>query len=169
MENWKVIMGFEAYEVSDRGRMRRRLPGNSSQATVGKILKPRPTPRGYLQVTLYRNNKPHHILLHREVAKAFLPNPENLPEVNHKGNLSDCRAIKLEWKSKENHRVDVILRSQRGDGVQYDAARGKWKTYHRPSAGKTKFLGHFSTKKEAVAARTAALKENYDARNASRS
>jgi hypothetical protein len=97
--------------------------------------------------------------LRSEVAKAFLPNPKGLPEVNHKSKVSDCRAIKLEWKSKEEHRIDVILRSQRGDGVQFDAARGKWKTYYRPSAGKTKFLGHFSTKEKALTARTEAYKK----------
>ena len=158
MEKWKAVEGFEAYEVSDLGRVRRRLLGNSSQAVAGKLLKPRAVKRGYLQVTLYRNAKPHMVLIHREVAKAFLPNPQELPEVNHKGTLSDCRATRLEWRSKEGHRIDVILRSQRGDGVQFDAARGMWKTYYRPNAGKTKFLGHFFTKKEALAARTKAYK-----------
>jgi hypothetical protein len=157
-EHWKIIAGFEAYEVSDLGRVRRRLPGNSSQAVVGKLLKPSPNSRGYLQVALYRDRKPYYPYVHRLVAQAFLPNPKGLPEVNHKGKLSDCRAVKLEWKSKEGHRIDVILRSQRGDGVQFDAERGMWKTYYRPSAGKTKFLGHFSTKKEALTARTRAYK-----------
>lgn len=157
-EHWKPIADFEAYEVSDLGRVRRRLPGNSSQAVVGRLLRPRPTPRGYLQVTLYGNTKPCMLYVHRLVAQAFLPNPKGLPEVNHKGRLSDCRVIKLEWLSKEEHRIDVILRSQRGDGVQFDAQRGKWKTYYRPSAGKTKFIGHFSTKKEALKARETWLK-----------
>ena len=157
-EHWKPIADFEAYEVSDLGRVRRRLPGNSSQAVAGRVLKQHPNGRGYPQVVLYRDNKPHSRLVHREVAKAFLPNPKGLPEVNHKGRVSDCRVFKLEWLSKESHRIDVILRSQRGDGVQFDAERGKWKTYYRPHAGETKFLGHFSTKKEALAARVAAYK-----------
>lgn len=157
-ETWKTIAGFEAYEVSDLGRVRRRLPGNSSQAVVGKLLKGSPNSRGYLQVALYRDNKPHYPYVHRLVAQAFLPNPKRLPEVNHKSRVRDCRAEKLAWVSKEEHRIDVIRRSQRGDGVQFDAQRGKWKTYFRPSAGKTKFLGHFSTKKEALKARETWLK-----------
>jgi hypothetical protein len=158
-EHWKTVAGFEAYEVSDLGRVRRRLPGNSSQAIVGRVLKSRATPRGYLQVALYDEfSKPCMLLVHRLVAEAFLPNPKRLPEVNHKGKINDCRAVKLAWVSKEQHRIDVILRSQRGDGVQFDAQRGKWKTYFRPSAGKTKFLGHFSTKKEALKARKTWLK-----------
>lgn len=144
--------------MSDLGRVRRRLPGNSSQAVVGKILKFGTTSRGYLQVTLYKDNKPCVMLVHRVVAKAFLPNPNGLPEVNHKGKLNDCRAVKLEWRSREGHRIDVIMRSQRGDGVQFDTERGKWKTYYRPAPGKTKFLGHFSTKKEALEARVDAYK-----------
>jgi hypothetical protein len=159
MEKWKAVEGFEAYEVSDLGRVRRRLPGDSSQAVVGKLLKGNPNSRGYLQVALFKENKAHWLFIHRLVAQAFLPNPKGLPDVNHKGKLGDCRAIKLEWLSKEDHRIDVILRSQRGDGVQFDTQRGKWKTYFRPLAGKTKFLGHFSTKKEALKAREKWLKQ----------
>jgi hypothetical protein len=157
IEKWKTVKDFESYAVSNLGKVRRRLAGHSSQAVVGRILKSRPTLRGYLQVGLFRDYKVHWLYVHRLVATAFLPNPKGLPEVNHKGRLSDCRASKLEWLSLEDHRLDVIARQQRGDGVQYDKAKGKWKTYSRPKAGKTKFLGHYRTKQEAIAARKAAI------------
>ena len=55
---------------------------------------------GYVEVTLWKNNKRKTFRLHRLVAIAFIPNPNNLPEVNHKnGDKSDNRVSNLEWVS----------------------------------------------------------------------
>lgn len=89
MENWKAIEGYEGlYEVSDLGRVR---------AVNGKIKKP-DNDRGYLKVGLWLNGKRKNHRIHRLVAKAFIPNPYNRKEVNHKArDKSDNRAISLEW------------------------------------------------------------------------
>jgi len=49
-----------------------------------KILKPRPNGKGYVSYILYKCSKPYTMLGHRLVAETFIPNPDKLPEVNHK-------------------------------------------------------------------------------------
>ena len=63
-------------------------------------------PNGYVRVSAkHENGKMHNTGAHRLVALAFIPNPNNLPEVNHKNGVrSDNRAENLEWvTSSENH------------------------------------------------------------------
>lgn len=71
-----------------------------------KELRKEKTKGGYLRVTLYKNGKPKHFLIHRLVAQAFIPNPKNLPEVNHiDNNPVNNRVDNLAWcTAKENVR-----------------------------------------------------------------
>lgn len=86
-EVWKVINGFEAYKVSNYGRV-------YSTKTL-RLLKPLKHTRGYLQVQLGRKNK---LLVHRLVAEAFLPNDSNKPFINHiDGNKANNCVSNLEW------------------------------------------------------------------------
>lgn len=101
-EIWKPVVGYEGvYEVSNLGRVKS-LPrwhenGRCGYMTKGKILKQRLN-KGYLCVTLIQNNKRKHCDVHRLVAKAFIPNPNNYPCVNHKDeNPNNPRWDNLEW------------------------------------------------------------------------
>ena len=81
MENevWKDIEEYEGlYQVSNQGRVKSLWFGKE------KILKPEKVRNGYLLVGLWKNGKPKMYQVHRLVALTFLPNPNNLPEVNHK-------------------------------------------------------------------------------------
>lgn len=94
-EIWKRVQEYPRYEVSNLGRIRaiyiRGIKRN-------KILKPKLTKKGYLEISLYRERKHKSFRLHRLVAQSFIPNPNNLPQVNHKnGNKLDNRAENLEW------------------------------------------------------------------------
>lgn len=81
---------------------------------TGKQLQTGTSPNGYLYVGLYRNGirKPH--LVHRVFADVWLPNPDNLPQINHKNGIkTDNRLENLEWcTSSQNHKhaYDVLGR-----------------------------------------------------------
>ena len=78
-EIWCPIKGYEnLYEVSDQGRVKSLKFGKE------RILKPGSDKDGYLIVGLCKNGEKKNLLVHRLVAKTFIPNPDNLPEVNHK-------------------------------------------------------------------------------------
>lgn len=101
MEEWKDIEGYEGvYQISTLGRVRRLPHGNS----LGRIRKPRAAPNGYLYVVLSKNNIAKTIRIHREVAKAFIPNPRHLQTVNHKNlNKRDNRVENLEWMTEKDN------------------------------------------------------------------
>ena len=95
------------YEVSNLGRIRskNRMVLNSlgkEQHFKGKILSLRVANNGYLYACLYSKNKRKVIKPHRAVAQLFLPNPQKLPQVNHKDeNKLNNRVSNLEWCTPE--------------------------------------------------------------------
>ena len=99
LEFWKDIKDYEGlYQINNIGQVKS-LRNN-------KILKPWKLKGGYLQVTLSKNGEAKRFLIHRLVAEAFLPNEEELPEVDHINNdKTDNRVANLQWISKiENNR-----------------------------------------------------------------
>lgn len=99
-EIWKPVKNFEGlYSVSSLGRVRSedRIDCRGRFRT-GKILLPSALPKGYLQVVLCKNGKHKTCKVHRLVIEAFLPNPDNLPQVNHKDeNVKNNNVKNLEW------------------------------------------------------------------------
>lgn len=107
MEEWKDIKWYEGlYQVSNLGRVKS-LPKDvfvsnptftGYRHTKEKILKPSKNGAGYQVVILCNNNKKYQVYVHRLVAQAFIPNPNNLPEVNHKDeNPLNNIVDNLEW------------------------------------------------------------------------
>jgi NUMOD4 motif len=156
-EVWRVIKDFDAYAVSNLGRVKRIK--KSAGAVVGRILRTGLDAWGYSQLTLIRNTKRYTRKIHILVANAFIPNPQLLREVNHKGKKSDNRAHRLERLSTKDHALDIVRRQQRGDGVFFSKSRGKYRaSIPDPVRPQYKlYLGSFNTKKEAMAARKAAI------------
>ena len=114
-EIWKAVVGYEGYyEVSSHGRVRslprisiRLMPNGTTVTQPRKLryLSPRLERYGYMRVGLSLGTRETNYLLHRIVAIAFHPNPENLAEVNHKDfTPTNCRADNLEWKSTEDNK-----------------------------------------------------------------
>ena len=73
-------------------------------AKTGRVLHQYKSKHGYLRVALYENGKQKRVLVHRIVAMKYIPNPHNLPQVNHKNGIkTDNRVENLEWVTcKEN-------------------------------------------------------------------
>ena len=80
-EIWKIIEGYPNYMVSNKGRVKSL---NYHRERKEKIMENKKTKTGYLRITLNKNGKYKTFAVHRLVAEAFIPNPNNLPEVNHK-------------------------------------------------------------------------------------
>jgi len=166
VEVWKSIVGFEGmYEVSDLGRVRSVDRISTSRGFLrplkGKLLTQSDDSTGnYLKVRLCKNGKMFNKRVHVLVATAFVPNPCHLPQVNHLGEKSDNRAIRLEWRSSAGHGRDKSKRNQAGDGVCFAKQTGKWKAYYNPAPRKQKWIGQrYSSYEEAKAARDKAVAE----------
>lgn len=96
MEEWGKIDGFPNYMVSNVGEIKSL---NYNKTGKEKILIPHKLNNGYLGINLYDNDKKScHLLIHRVVAQAFLPNPNGYRIINHKDeNRSNNFVNNLEW------------------------------------------------------------------------
>ena len=96
MEEWRDAKEYEGkYQVSNTGKVKSLNYRNTGKE---KIMKPQDNGKGYLFVQLCKDGKVKNCRINRLVAQAFLPNPNNLPEVNHKNeDKTDNRVENLEW------------------------------------------------------------------------
>lgn len=96
-EVWKSIDGFPNYLVSNLGRVKSLSFNHSGKE---RILKPSFNHNGYLRISLTNEKGKKTFKVHRLVALAFIPNPDNLPQVNHKDeNKQNNNVDNLEWCS----------------------------------------------------------------------
>jgi hypothetical protein len=113
-EIWKSVLGYEGLlEISNQGRMRslnREVKrGLGKSIMKGKVLSQWKTTTGYWGVKAEMNGKTKHFRIHREVAKAFIPNPENKDEVNHKDHDRLNNSVdNLEWVTRAENRQKAI-------------------------------------------------------------
>lgn len=120
IEIWKKVKKYPKYEISNLGNIRSL---NYHREKRIQNLKPIYSNRRFMVVSLSNENGFKIMPIHRLVAEAFIPNPNNLPEVNHKdGNRSNNRVDNLEWCTKEknlNHAIEnKLIRTK--PLVQYD-------------------------------------------------
>lgn len=115
-EVWKDVIGFEGlYHVSSLGRVKavcKKIANRRYSTERIKILPERlirPSGRRYKTVCLFIDGTRFYKLVHRLVAAAFIPNPANKPEVNHKdGNKTYNSVSNLEWVTKSENELHCI-------------------------------------------------------------
>lgn len=112
VEKWKDIEGYEGiYMVSDRGNIKsldRFIYKKDGKCCLirGVVIQLFKTKRGYMQLILHNAGSQKRFFVHRLVAMAFIENPENKEEVNHKNGIKHDNSVhNLEWATRiENHR-----------------------------------------------------------------
>ena len=112
MEIWKDIEGYEGlYKISNLGRVKS-IPRNG---TRGGILKLKEND-GYMTVGLRKKGVRKFKKVHRLVAKAFIPNPENKPQIDHINTIRDDNRVEnLRWVTpKENINNPLTLETRKG-------------------------------------------------------
>ena len=115
IEIWKPVVGYEGlYECSNLGRVRSldRIDSNN-HPLKGIILKPDMNKNGGLRVTLYNHTKKTRFLVHRVVAEAFIPNPDNKPEIDH---INTIRTDNTVWLNEDG-------------SINYDKTNLRWVTH----------------------------------------
>ena len=122
-EIYKKIDDYENYEISNMGNVR--------NINTGKILKLHETNCGYLRVSVCKDGIMKKFYIHRLVALHFIPNTDNLREVDHiDRNKANNSISNLRWISPSNNlrnRPKFKNSSSKYMGVYFDKANGKYK------------------------------------------
>ena len=113
-EIWKPIKGYEGlYEISNLGRVKSL---NYKGTGKEKILKNTENSKGYLMVCLTKNGKQKLFKIHRLVAEAFIPNPENKPCIDHINTIkNDNRVENLRWVTNEENNNNPLTKKKRNE------------------------------------------------------
>ena len=110
MEIWNTIEGYPNYEVSNLGNVRslNYLGHNKTE-----LLKQTTNTHGYKTVALFKDGKVKRCFIHRLVAQAFIDNPQNLPQINHKDEdkTNNC-VTNLEWCTR-SYNINYGTRNER--------------------------------------------------------
>ena len=149
-QEWKVIEGYEGlYEVS--------YDGEVYSHHTGKDLKPGRASSGYMTVSLNKNGKPKSHTVHRLVAKAFIPNPENKTDVDHiNRNRTDNRVENLIWASRSDNNVNTCIRKDNKTGYK-NICKTKWGYEVQINRNKLRYRKHCKTLDEAIAQKSLML------------
>jgi hypothetical protein len=120
IEIYKDVVGYEGiYKVSNLGNVKRVLISRGVSKKNNNFIKPKNT-KGYNSVRLTTNNVTKHFYVHRLIALAFIPNPNNYPFINHiNGVRNDNRIENLEWCTHSQnirHAIEIGLKvTAKGD------------------------------------------------------
>ena len=119
---WVKIKRNENYSINKSGEVRNDLTGKIKKPFINKK-------NGYFSVDLYKDNKSQKVTVHRLLAEAFIPNPDNKPCVDHKdGNRQNNSLSNLRWAtfSDNNSRFNTVgVRSEKIKVTHYKELRKK--------------------------------------------
>jgi len=147
IENWRLINGYDNYEISSHGRCRNNK--------TSRILKPGLNSKGYYFVNISKDKISKSFSIHRLVADAFLENPLNKKCVDHiDGNPKNNMLSNLRWATlheNQGNRSKQENTSSKYKGVYFCKKIKKWKAEIRIN-GKKKYLGCFKNEEDAARA-----------------
>lgn len=105
-EIYKPVKGYEGlYEVSNLGNVKSLKKVRGRALSGERLLKPHIV-NGYVMVTLCKDSKPFNASVHRLIAEAFIPNPENKETINHiDGNKQNNSIDNLEWATQRENNI----------------------------------------------------------------
>lgn len=116
---YRNIIGFPRYVINDEGNVyfiSKKRGLKKRKAYIGNV--------GYFRIVLSKNSIKYNKSVHRLVAEAFIPNPNNLPQINHKdGNKLNNSVSNLEWISSRGNQLHAL------NNKLYNTAVGE--SYHR--------------------------------------
>lgn len=151
MEIWKDVVGYEGlYQVSNKGNVRSldHYASNGFKEILykGRVLKWNRNKKGYWSVMLCKQGKPKRFYVHRLVAEMFIPNPHDLPEINHKdeNQLNNC-VENLEWCNRKYNLTYGTLQERsaktRGHSVKQYTLEGNFVKEYRSARNAAEALG----------------------------
>ena len=130
-EEWKIIKDYPMYEISSLGRVRSSYNGKYGKRTIPKIMSNKIDKIGYSFIHLKNDSGRRPLRIHRLVAEAFIPNINNLPEVNHiDENKQNNTVSNLEWCDRHHnmHHSQTWKKTERAVN-QYDSDHKLIKTW----------------------------------------
>ena len=138
-EIWKDIKGYEGiYQVSSEGRVRSLDRVEDRGRNIkGKILKPSINPYGYCVVGLFKNGTQKKNMVHRLVAEAFIPNPDNKPEIDHINTIKTDNNVFLNEDGSINYEKTNLRWTTRKENINNPLTKTKMRiNVCKPSKGK---------------------------------
>ena len=145
-EIYKKIDDYENYEISNQGNVR--------NTDTGRILKPGKY-NGYYYVNLSKNCIRKKLKIHRLVGLHFIPNPDNLREIDHiDRNKANNSISNLRWISPSNNlrnRPKFKNSSSKYIGVSFHKGAGKYRAEIRIN-NKVKHIGYYEKEEDAAKA-----------------
>ena len=151
IEEWRPVVGYEGlYEVSNTGRVRSLDRYDSRNCfRKGKVLSLFKDRYGYLSVVLSCNGKYKTTTVHRLVAQAFILNPDNLPQVNHRdedkinNNVENLEWCTAKYNNTYGTRQDRVRNSRIKNGTYTGLRREEyWKNYYEKNREKIREYHH---------------------------